>query len=181
LSPVPALTFVLLLVVVLQEPERRGPALWCFQEPPQSRWRLPRHFGTRSIRAHDELEPHSILADIFRQSSFPPASTTDCPLRLRTQFICRDDENRVRNRIWNIDHLEISSLSSLTDRNARILTSAYVLQSPVPQRDQQRQAAARSARPRPAAHKSLKHYNLAVRRSTLQPGSVCATVDLAEG
>ena len=102
----------------------------CFQNQLQSRRRLLRHLAIRNIRVPDELEPHSIHEDIFRESWFFLLSTADCLFCLRTQLVCRYNENRIRNRIRDIDDSEISSLFTLADRDPRVITATDILQRP---------------------------------------------------
>src|SRR5207247_6633596 len=86
-------TSVSQLARVLRELAQSALPWWCFQEQIQFRRRPLRQSAIRSIRAPDELEPHSIHEDIFRHSSLFLSFASDRALRLRTQLICDDEKN----------------------------------------------------------------------------------------
>src|SRR5207249_7346384 len=76
--------------------------LWCCQGRLQFRRQLQRQSAIRNDPVDAALVPDSTHGGIFQYSSLFLSPATDCTLRLRTQLICRDNENRIRNRIWDI-------------------------------------------------------------------------------
>jgi len=122
--------FALQLSVVLLERDPRVLPSSCFGSRLRFPRQLLRHFEIHSIQGPGELWPHSIRGGTFHSSLLPLSPAAECPLCLRTQFICGYDKNRIGDGIGNIDHFQIPPLPSLSGGNSRIIPSTDILQRP---------------------------------------------------
>ena len=104
----------------------RSPCAWCFHRQLRPRPRPLRRFAPRSDRVPVESCLRSNGLESASCSMCPLASAAKCSLRLRSEFVLSEHENRVRNGVWNINDSQVAACMRLPEGDSHSSLSGSV-------------------------------------------------------